>query len=237
MMHAASDHVFEAIPLPHRRDLSDADALEAATRFFELMKTRHTVRKFSDRPVPRAIIEAAIRTAGRAPSGANHQPWHFVAISDPGLKHRVRVAAELVEQKFYGGGAGQEWLDDLKAFGTDARKDHLSTAPWLIAVMAQRWGEETDGARQKNYYVPESVGIACGFLIAALHTAGLSVLTHTPNPMKEINALLGRPAAEKPVMILAVGHPADDATVPVAATVKKPLEDILTVHEHTDGND
>ena len=152
-----------------------------------------------------------------------------MAVADPAVKHRIRLAAEEEEKDFYAGGAGGEWLKALEPIGTGACKPHLDIAPWLIVVFAQRWGSLADGRRYKNYYVPESVGIATGFLIAALHHAGLVALTHTPNPMRFLNGLLGRPDSEKPVMILAVGHPAADATVPAVAKLKKPLEEILTV--------
>ena len=220
---------YEALPLPDRFDYSDAEMAARAAGFYDLMKRRHSVRDFSDRPVPRAVIEECVRTAGSAPSGANHQPWHFVAISDPAVKARIRAAAEEEEEKFYEGGGGDEWLKALEPIGTDASKPHLEIAPWLIVIFAQRWGEFDDGTRFKNYYVPESTGIATGFLLAALHQAGLVSLTHTPNPMKFLNDLLGRPASEKPLMIVAVGHPAETATVPQVAKWKKPLEEILTV--------
>ena len=220
---------YEALPLPDRFDYSDAEMGARAAGFYDLMKRRHSVRDFSDRPVPRAVIEDCVRTAGSAPSGANHQPWHFVAISDPAVKARIRAAAEEEEEKFYEGGGGDEWLKALEPIGTDASKPHLEIAPWLIVIFAQRWGEFDDGTRFKNYYVPESTGIATGFLLAALHQAGLVSLTHTPNPMKFLNDLLGRPASEKPLMIVAVGHPAQDATVPQVAKWKKPLDEILTI--------
>lgn len=220
----------EALPLPDRIDLTDDEAEDAAEAFFDLMKMRHTVREFSDRAVPQEIIEYAVATAGRAPSGANHQPWFFAAVQDPALKAQIRAEAEAEEEKFYDGGAGNEWLKALEPLGTDASKPHLEIAPWLIVVFAQRWGEFDDGTRFKNYYVPESVGIATGFLIAALHNAGLSCLTHTPNPMKFLNNALDRPDSEKPVMILAVGHAAEDATVPAVAKMKKPLSEILKVY-------
>jgi len=219
------------MPLPDRHDMGDADMCQAAAAFHCFLRKRHSVRDFSDRPVPRPIIEDCIRAAGTAPSGANHQPWHFAAIADPGFKHRIREAAEAEEKHFYAGGAGDEWLKALEPIGTNAEKPHLDIAPWLIVVFAQRFGAFDDGRRFKNYYVPESVGIATGFLIAALHHAGLVALTHTPNPMKFLNAMLDRPASEKPVMIIAVGHPADDAVVPAAAKLKKPLDEILTVYE------
>ncbi|MAM61022.1 nitroreductase family protein [Maritimibacter sp. UBA3975] len=220
----------EPLPLPDRFDWADDTARARVTAFFDLMAARHTVRDFSDRPVPRDIIETAVATAGRAPSGANHQPWFFAAVQDAGLKARIRAEAEAEEERFYEGGAGDEWLRALEPLGTDADKPHLEVAPWLIVIFAQRWGEFDDGSRFKNYYVPESVGIATGFLITALHQAGLSCLTHTPNPMKFLNSALGRPASEKPVMILAVGHPADNATVPAVAKIKKPLSEILKVY-------
>ncbi len=220
---------YQPLPLPDRKSLTDDQMRAAATGFLAEMRTRHTVRDFSNRPVPREIIEACVATAGTAPSGANHQPWHFAAIADPALKARIRAEAEEEERRFYAGGAGDEWLAALEPIGTHDHKPHLEQAPWLIAVFAQRWGTFPDGTRYKNYYVPESVGIACGFLIAALHHAGLTCLTHTPNPMKFLNAVLDRPASEKPVMILAAGHPAADATVPAVAKIKKPLTEILTV--------
>lgn len=226
------DHLnFTAIPLPDRSDLNDAEMQAAAQAFFDRMRTRHTTRDYTDRPVPRAVIQTCLRTAGTAPSGANHQPWHFVAISDPAIKQRIRAEAEEEERRFYAGGGGDEWLKALEPMGTSADKPHLTIAPWLIVVFAQRWGEFDDGTRYKNYYVPESVNIATGFLLAALHHAGLCTLTHTPNPMKFLNAALGRPASEKPTMIIAVGHPAADATVPAAAKIKKPLEEISTFFE------
>lgn len=220
---------YAPLPLPDRVSLPDDQALAAAEAFRDYMKKRHTVRDFLPTPVPQSVIETCVAAAGTAPSGANHQPWHFVAISDPKMKSRIRAAAEDEEQEFYAGGGGDEWLKALEPIGTDASKPHLDIAPWLIVIFAQRYGMTQDGHRYKNYYVPESVGIATGFLIAALHHAGLSVLTHTPNPMKFLNGLCDRPDSEKPVMILAVGHPAPNATVPAVAKLKKPLSGILTV--------
>ena len=211
--------------------MNDDDMLRAADGFYDLMRKRHSVRDFSARVVPRDIIENCIRAAGTAPSGANHQPWHFVAIADPALKHRIREAAEAEERRFYAGAAGDEWLKALEPIGTAADKPHLDIAPWLIVVFAQRFGHFQDGRKFKNYYVPESVGIATGVLLTALHHAGLASLTHTPNPMKFLNQLLARPAHEKPVMIIAVGHPSEDATVPAVAKIKKPLPEILTVYD------
>jgi len=220
---------YTPVPLPDRHDMTDDQMLAASEIFLENMKKRHSVRDYSSRPVPRAVIENCVRTAGTAPSGANHQPWRFVAISNPKLKRRIRVEAEKEEAKFYQGGAGGEWLSALEPIGTNGDKPHLEKAPWLIVIFAQRWGQLKDGTRFKNYYVPESVGIATGFLIAALHQAGLVSLTHTPNPMKFLSTALHRPKSEKPVMILAVGHPAKDATVPAVAKIKKPIADILDV--------
>ncbi|WP_425071856.1 nitroreductase family protein [Sagittula sp. S175] len=222
---------YEALPLPARPSLTDAQMRHAADLFLATMQTRHTVRDFSPRPVPREIIESCIRTAGTAPSGANHQPWHFVAISNPELKRRIRAAAEEEEARFYDGAASDEWLKALEPIGTGPSKPHLEDAPWLIVVFAQRYGQFEDGTRYKNYYVPESCGIAMGFLIAALHQSGLSCLTHTPNPMKFLTQTLGRPESEKPLVILACGHPAADATIPRAATLKKPLSEILTIKD------
>lgn len=221
---------YQPVPLPDRVQTTDALALTQAQAFLTYVRKRHSVRDYSARPVPEAIIAACIAAAGTAPSGANHQPWHFVAIADPAMKARIRAAAEDEERAFYAGGAGDEWLAALEPIGTGASKPHLTDAPWLIVVFAQRWGERPGGARFKNYYVPESVGIATGFLIAALHHAGLVCLEHTPNPMKFLNDLCGRPASEKPVMILPVGYPAEDATVPAVAKIKKPLEEILSVY-------
>ncbi|WP_420859298.1 nitroreductase family protein [Marivivens marinus] len=220
---------YAPIPLPDRADMTDDQMIAAARAFYDQMKKRHSVRDFCDRPVPRQVIEDCVRTAGSAPSGANHQPWHFVAISNPAIKAQIRAAAEEEEKKFYEGGGGDEWIKALEPIGTTADKPHLDIAPWLIVIFAQRWGEFDDGTRYKNYYVPESTGIATGFLLAALHQAGLVSLTHTPNPMSFLNDLLGRPKSEKPIMIVAVGHPSDDATVPSVAKLKKPLAEILTV--------
>lgn len=230
-MFSRDQFVYEPLDLPDRMDLSDAEMAQQAAAFYDQMKRRHTVRDYTDRPVAREILEECVRVAGTAPSGANHQPWHFVAISDPAFKHRIRLAAEEEERKFYEGGGGGEWLKALEPIGTNDHKPHLDQAPWVIIVFAQRWGKFEDGTRFKNYYVPESVGIACGFLLTALHNAGLVMLTHTPNPMKFLNKMLGRPDSEKPIMIIAVGHPADDAKVPRVAKIKKPLDQILTVAE------
>jgi iodotyrosine deiodinase len=226
-MYRKGEISYQALPLPDHVARDDAEG--AAVAFLDYMRKRHSVRQYSNRDVPEAVIAACIAAAGTAPSGANHQPWHFVAISDPAMKARIREGAEEEERAFYAGGAGDEWLAALEPIGTGASKPHLTDAPWLIVVFAQRYGVTDDGDRYKNYYVPESVGIATGFLIAALHHAGLVCLEHTPNPMKFLNDLCQRPAHEKPVMILPAGYPAADATVPAVAKRKKPLAQILSV--------
>ncbi|MCC5970650.1 MAG: nitroreductase family protein [Pararhodobacter sp.] len=220
---------YTPLPLPDRVQLAPDQALAEATRFLHYMRKRHSVRDFAPDPVPREVIEACIAAAGSAPSGANHQPWHFVAIADPDMKAQVRKAAEAEEETFYAGGGGEAWLRALEPIGTGAEKPHLTIAPWLIVVFAQRHGITPEGESFKHYYVPESVGIATGFLIAALHHAGLVCLTHTPNPMKFLNTLCNRPAHEKPVMILPVGYPAPDAVVPEVAKRKKPLDEIMSI--------
>jgi iodotyrosine deiodinase len=228
-MYRKGEVSYQPLPLPDRVQMEDADALASAERFLAYSRKRHSVRDYSPRPVPEAVISACIAAAGTAPSGANHQPWHFVAISDPVMKARIREGAEDEERAFYAGAAGDEWLAALEPIGTGVAKPHLTDAPWLIVVFAQRYGVTQDGTRYKNYYVPESVGIATGLLITAIHCAGLVCLEHTPNPMKFLGPLCGRPDHEKPVMILPVGYPADNATVPAVAKRKKPLSEIMTV--------
>lgn len=178
------------------------------------MQRRRSVRAFADRPVPRAIVEDCLRTAGSAPSGANQQPWHFAVVADPQVKKKIRQAAETEERAFYEQRATDEWLEALTPLGTDASKPFLETAPYLIAIFAQRYGLREDGSRVKHYYVQESVGIATGLLIAALHHAGLATLTHTPSPMGFLAEILGRPENERPFLLLVVGYPAADASVP-----------------------
>lgn len=229
-MYRKGEVSYQALSLPDRVQMEPAEALAAAQAFRDYMRRRHSVRQYDGRPVPEAVIAACVQAAGTAPSGANHQPWHFVAIADPAMKARIRAEAEEEERAFYSGGAGDEWLAALEPIGTGVNKPHLTDAPWLIVVFAQRWGVTQDGVRYKNYYVPESVGIATGVLITALHHAGLVCLEHTPNPMKFLPEMCGRPASEKAVMILPVGYPAEDATVPAVAKRKKPLDDILTVY-------
>ena len=208
---------------------ADDEMIARSKAFFEEIRKRHTIRDFTDAPVPREVMETCIEAAGRAPSGANHQPWHFCLVGDASVKKAIRAAAEEEERAFYGGRAGEEWLDALEPIGTDADKPFLEIAPWLIAVFAQRRGGVEAGMDKKNYYINESVGIACGFLIAALHHAGLATLTHTPKPMNFLNEKLARPASEKPFLLIVAGRPAADAPVPNHALIKKPLKDILTV--------
>lgn len=206
--------------------LSDEARLKRITQAAADLSTRRSVRDFADTPVPRAVIETAIRAAGSAPSGANHQPWHFTAVSDPDVKRKIRIAAEAEEAQFYGGKAPDDWIDALAPLGTNASKLFLETAPWLIAVFAQRRGGEIVGQDKKNYYVTESVGLATGFLLTALHAAGLGTLTHTPAPMGFLREICGRPASEKPFALIVAGHPAIGAQVPAHALIKKRLEDI-----------
>jgi iodotyrosine deiodinase len=219
---------FRPVPLPDYREIPVEEMRARATSFYEAIRRRHTVRDFSDRPVPRDIIETCLKAAGTAPNGANHQPWHFCVIGDMAVKRRIREAAEAEEKEFYAGKAGEEWLKALTPLGTDADKPFLDTAPWLIAVFGARKSVSADGVLRKNYYVPESVNIAVGFLIAALHQAGLATLTHTPAPMGFLNEICGRPDEEKPYILMVVGYPAEDATIPAHAMEKKPLGEIAS---------
>ena len=212
-------------PLRGYREYPEAE-MEARSRAFAAeMQRRRSTRQFSDRPVPRSVIEACLEAAGTAPSGAHLQPWHFVVVTEPSLKHRIREAAERAEAEFYAS-APADWLAALAPLGTDAHKPYLETAPYLIAVFAQRYGLTAAGERRTHYYVQESVGIATGFLLAALHHAGLVALTHTPSPMGFLSQLLERPANERPVMLVVTGYPAVAARVP--ALRRKSLEDFVT---------
>lgn len=215
----------EHLPLKGYLPVTDAEMSKRTSDMLELLSTRRTIRDFADTAVPREIIETAIKAAATAPNGANQQPWHFAAISNPDMKRRIRLAAEEEERAFYGGRASDEWLDALTPLGTDASKPFLETAPWLIAIFAQKKGP--DG--EKHYYVTESVGIAMGMLITTLHAAGLATLTHTPAPMNFLREICGRPTSEKPLVLLVVGHPAKDAKVPVHALQKKTFEQIAKV--------
>ena len=217
------DH--ESIPysLP---EYSAEESTERARAMRDRLSSRRTCRYFSDEPVPREVIEAAIEAAGGAPNGANHQPWHFAVVSSPEKKVAIREAAEAEERAFYSGKASDQWLEALGPLGTDEDKPFLETAPWLIVVFAQRKGGIEEDGKTQNYYVNESVGIACGMLIATLHEAGCATLTHTPSPMGFLREICGRPEHEKPLMIVVVGKPTADATVPKHALRKKPLEQI-----------
>ncbi len=202
------------IALPRSPAIDDDERLRRARGCADEFSTRRTVRDFAPTPVPHEIIAECLRAAGTAPSGANQQPWRFVAISDPDVKHRIREAAEAEEREFYGHRAPEEWLEALAALGTDADKPFLDVAPWLIAVFYERYALDAEGVRHKRYYPHESVGIATGLLIAALHRAGLAILTHTPSPMGFLSAILARPRNEMPYLLLVVGHPADGCRVP-----------------------
>ena len=220
-------------PFPPLPDLSDEERVARARAAFEQLRTRHTCRMFTHAPVPREVIEYAIRAAGTAPNGANHQPWHFAVIGSADKKRAIREAAEAEERRFYGEDgdkpkASEEWLGALAPIGTDASKPFLEIAPWLIVCFAQRTGGIEEDGQTQNYYVNESVGIACGMLISTLHEAGLATLTHTPSPMGFLRDICGRPSNEKPLMIVVVGHAAPDATVPEHALKKKPLEQIAS---------
>jgi nitroreductase len=205
------------------------EMLRRAEDFLAEVRRRRTVRQFSSRPPPRAVIETCLLAAGTAPNGANLQPWHFAVVGNAELKRQIRAAAEKEEQEFYARRAPQEWLDALAPLGTDASKPYLEAAPFLIAIFAQSYTVLPDGRKVKNYYVSESVGIATGILITALHTAGLATLTYTPSPMGFLNKILGRPRNERPFLLLVTGYPADDAVVP--RINKKGLEEIATFHE------
>jgi nitroreductase len=202
------------------------EMLTRAREYLHEISRRRSVRDFSARPVDPVIIETCIRAAGCSPSGANQQPWHFVAVADAGVKHEIRLAAEAEEREFYSHRAPVEWREALAPLGTDADKPFLERAPFLIAVFVQSYGVGADGAAIKHYYAMESVGIATGFLIAGLHHAGLATLTHTPSPMGFLNGILRRPANERPFLLLVVGYPVPDATVP--AISRKPLGEIAT---------
>jgi nitroreductase len=218
------DHKF--VPLAGYREYPVEEMHRRAQAFRAELARRRSVRQFSDRPVPREIIEECLRTAGSAPSGANMQPWHFVVVSDAEVKRRIREGAEEEEREFYRTRAPREWLEALVPLGTDEHKPFLEAAPYLIVVFTQRYGVAAEGRRFKHYYARESVGLATGLLIAAVHNAGLVSLTHTPSPMGFLNEILGRPEEERPFLILVVGYPADNAVVPDIS--RKPLNEIAT---------
>jgi len=205
---------YRTIPLPDYREYPVEEMRQRLNDFYTEVNRRRTVREFSDRAVPRDIIETALMAANTAPSGANLQPWHFVAVSGAATKQKIREAAEIEEREFYEHRATPEWLAALKPIGTDSNKPFLETAPYLIAVFLQKFGVLEDGRKVKHYYPTESTGLATGILITALHQAGLVCLTHTPSPMKFLNEILGRPKSERPFLLLVTGYPADDAEVP-----------------------
>ncbi|MEM9021393.1 MAG: nitroreductase family protein [Planctomycetota bacterium] len=212
--------------VPHDKPyVPGAPALEAATDFYQVMRRRRSVRMFSDRAVPREVIEQVIRAAGSAPSGANKQPWRFVCVQDADLKRQIREGAEAEERAFYEERANEQWLDDLRPLGTDPDKSFLEVAPWLIVVF--RLTRDDDGGQV--YYTSESVGLACGMLLCAAQHAGLATLTHTPSPMNFLGTILGRPANERPYLLIPVGYPAPDCVVPAAAVARKPIDDIMVV--------
>jgi len=213
-------------PLKEYVPRTEDEMRSRATDFLEIVRTRRTVRDFSDRPVPIEVINDCLRAASTAPSGANKQPWHFVVVRSPDVKQKIREAAEHEEREFYQRRAPDEWLEALEPFATDENKPFLEKAPYLIAIFSQLHGHTPEGEKMKHYYVKESVGLATGILITALHNAGLATLTHTPSPMKFLTQVLERPANETPFLLLVVGYPADDAVVP--RLTKKPLEEIAT---------
>jgi iodotyrosine deiodinase len=213
-------------PVQSSNNYSPEEMQARAVSFRKALQTRRTIRDFSDQPVPKKVLQECLLAAGSAPSGANLQPWHFVVVSDPKIKEQIRVAAEEEEHEFYTRRAPREWLDALELLGTDESKPFLETAPFLIVIFALTHSELPDGRRAKNYYISESVGIATGMLITALHHAGLATLTHTPSPMGFLNTILDRPASERPYLVLVTGHPAKDAQVPIIS--KKMLEEFAT---------
>ena len=217
------------VPLSSYVELPTDEMRERASAFLTEAQRRRTVRDFSDRPVPRDIMEMCILAAGTAPHGAHRQPWHFVAVSNPEVTRAIRIAAEEEERAFYRGRAPEEWLEALAPLGTDEAKPFLESAPYLIVVFGESYAVAKDGEKSKNYYVTESVGIATGMLITAIHRAGLVSLTHTPSPMAFLNEILGRPQNERPFLILVVGFPSPDATVPQLR--RKSLEEIATFME------
>lgn len=221
-----SEPVFE--PLTQFEEKTPEEMLRVSAWFLERIRRRRTIRDFSDRQVPEEVIRNCLAAAATAPSGANQQPWHFAVVSDPETKRQIRLAAEEEERAFYHGRAPAEWLDALRPLGTDDQKPFLETAPYLIAIFAQQYGVDADRERVKHYYVAESVGLATGFLIAALHFSGLATLTHTPSPMKFLNVILDRPANERPYILLVVGYPADNVHVPKIE--KKPFSEVVSFH-------
>jgi iodotyrosine deiodinase len=219
---------FKPVPLEFTR-LDAEEALRRSQEFLQLMETRRSVRHFSDEPVAYELIENALRTAATAPSGANQQPWTFVVVGDPAVKEQIREAAEREEELLYKERASDQYLEALEPIGTDWIKPHITDAPYLIVVFEQAWSRDEQGDKHKHYYVRESVGIAVGFLLASLHAAGLATLTHSPAPMGFLTRILGRPENERPFILIPVGYPTPDATVPDVALKKKQLEDVSQI--------
>ena len=224
--HSNATQVPPTVPLAFEH-LPETEMIKRSRQFYQALQRRRTVRDFSSTPVPATVIHQALLTAGTAPSGANRQPWHFAITTDPQVKSSIRTAAEQEEHQFYSTRASQQWLDALAPLGTDASKPFLEVAPLLIGIFSQKFSYASDGSQQKNYYTYESVGIACGMLIAALHQAGLATLTHTPSPMKFLNSAFKRPAVERPYLLLVVGYPSNNCQVP--AITRKALPDIASI--------
>jgi iodotyrosine deiodinase len=216
----------EFVPFRHPFNFSPEEAVSASQAFYESLNGRRTIREFSDRPVPEQVLVNCLKAGSTAPSGAHKQPWHFAVVTDAEKKRAIRLAAEEEEKAFYSGKAPEEWIEALQPFGTDEKKPFLETAPALIGIFARNYDLKPDGSRSKNYYVSESVGIATGMLISALHMAGLSTLTHTPSPMGFLNQIMERPSHERALILLVVGYPAEDATVP--ALQRKELSDFAS---------
>lgn len=220
--------MYELTFIPHKdyQEYPEEEMKQRSAEFLKLMKRRRTVREFSDRQISQEIIEDCLLAAGTAPNGANMQPWHFAVVSDPDIKNKIRLEAEKEEHKFYHNRAPEEWIEALRPFGTDEHKPFLEKAPYLIAIFSKSYGFDDDGQKMKHYYVKESVGIATGMLITALHNAGLATLTHTPSPMGFLNEILERPENERPFLLLVVGYPGKDVKVP--SITKKSLNEIAS---------
>ena len=228
-MTSQKNNYYEPISLTDFQFKSESEMETISNNHLLEMTSRHTIRDFSNKDVPFSIIKNCIKVACSAPSGANLQPWNFSLISSKLVKSKIREAAEIEEQKFYNDIKKDEWLKALEPIGTHADKPHLEVAPWLIVVFSERYSELQNGQKRKNYYVPESVGIATGFLITALHLSGLSCLTHTPNPMGFLSKICNRPSSNKASLILAVGYPAENANIPLASTIKKSFDEVVSV--------
>ena len=228
-MTSQKNNYYEPISLTDFQFKSESEMETISNNHLLEMTSRHTIRDFSNKDVPFSIIKNCIKVACSAPSGANLQPWHFSLISSKLVKSKIREAAEIEEQKFYNDIKKDEWLKALEPIGTHADKPHLEVAPWLIVVFSERYSELQNGQKRKNYYVSESVGIATGFLITALHLSGLSCLTHTPNPMGFLSKICNRPSSNKASLILAVGYPAENAKIPLASTIKKSFDEVVSV--------